>query len=103
MSAETKSPVYFIGEIDLTDAEGYKNEYLPLAQSSIKGHGGRILAVGAATPFAGEPPKSRVVLMVWDSMEQLQGWFDSPEYKQTRKLGEKHAKYRNFAINGLPQ
>jgi uncharacterized protein (DUF1330 family) len=101
--AQAKPPVYFIAENDVTDPEGYKTEYIPLAQASIKAHGGRYLAAGVATSFAGEPPKSRVVIHVWDSMEQLQGWFNSPDYKEARRIGEKYAKFRNYAIPGVSQ
>ena len=100
LHAQTKPPVYFIAENQLTNPDGYKNEYLPLAQASIKAHGGRYLAAGDATPFAGEPPKGRLVILVWDSMEQLKGWFESPEYKKARAIGEKYAHYRNYAIAG---
>jgi uncharacterized protein (DUF1330 family) len=101
LHAQAKPPVYFIAENDVTDPEGYKTEYLPLAQASIKAHGGRYLAAGVATSFAGEPPKSRVVIHAWDSMEQLQEWFNSPDYKAARKIGEKYAKFRNYAIPGV--
>ena len=99
--AQAKPPVYFVAENDVTDPAGYKTEYLPLAQASIRAHGGRYLAAGAATAFAGEPPKSRVVIHVWDSMEQLQGWFNSADYKDARQIGEKYAKFRNYAIPGV--
>jgi uncharacterized protein (DUF1330 family) len=36
-------------------------------------------------------------------MEQLKGWFDSPEYREARKLGENYAKFRNFAVEGVAQ
>ena len=101
--AQAKPPVYFVAENDVTDPLGYKTEYIPLAQASIKAHGGRYLAAGTAIPFAGEPPKSRVVIHVWDSIEQLQGWFNSQDYKDVRKIGEKYAKFRNYAIEGVPQ
>lgn len=101
LRAQAKPPVYFVAENDVTDPEGYKTEYLPLAQASIESYGGRYLAAGTATSFAGEPPKSRVVIHVWDSMEQLQNWFSSAEYKQARKLGGKYAKFRNYAIPGV--
>ncbi len=103
LHAQAKPPVYFIAENDVTDPEGYKTEYLPPAQASIKAHGGRYLAAGTATSFAGEPPKSRVVIHVWDSMEQLQNWFNSPDYRAARKIGEKYATFRNYAIPGVPQ
>jgi len=101
LHSQAKTPVYFVAENDVTDPEGYKTEYLPLAQASIKSYGGHYLAAGTATSFAGEPPKSRVVIHVWESMEQLQNWFNSPEYKQARKIGEKYAKFRNYAIPGI--
>jgi uncharacterized protein (DUF1330 family) len=103
LHAQTKPPVYFIAENDVTNPEEYKTEYLPLAQASIKAHGGRYLAAGTATSFAGAPPKSRVVIHVWDSMEQLREWFNSPDYKAARKIGEKYAKFRNYAIPGVSQ
>lgn len=103
LHAQVKPPVYFIAENDVTDPQGYKTEYISLAQTSIKAHGGRYLAAGTATAFAGEPPKSRVVIHVWDSMEQLQAWFNSPDYKDARRVGERYAKFRNYAIEGVPQ
>jgi uncharacterized protein (DUF1330 family) len=40
---------------------------------------------------------------VWDSLEQIQAWYNSPEYKEARKIGEKYAKFRSFAVDGVPQ
>jgi uncharacterized protein (DUF1330 family) len=36
-------------------------------------------------------------------MEKLQAWYDSPEYKEIRKIGDKYAKFRTFAVPGQPQ
>lgn len=103
LHAQTNPPVYFIAENEVTDPEKYKTEYLPLAVASIKAHGGRYLAAGTAISFAGDPPKSRVVIHIWDSMEQLQEWFNSADYQAARKIGEKYAKFRNYAIPGVTQ
>jgi len=54
------------------------------------------------TAFDGEPPK-RAVVQVWDSMEKVQAWRNNPEYKEARKIGEKYAKFRSYAIEGMPQ
>ena len=35
--------------------------------------------------------------------EQIQKWLNSPEYQELRKVGEKFAKFRNYAVPGLPQ
>ena len=101
--AQTKPPVYFIFDNQLTNPEAYKKEYLPEAVATIKAHGGRILAAGKPTGYAGDPPKDTAGILVWDSVEQLEGWFNSPEYRKIRAVGEQYAKYRNFSVPGIAQ
>ncbi len=101
--AQTKPPVYFIFENELMNREGYTKEYVPEAVATIKAHGGRLLAIGKTTTFSGDPPKDSTGILVWDNMEQLEAWFNSPEYKKIRAVGEKYAKYRNFAVPGVAQ
>jgi len=36
-------------------------------------------------------------------LNKIQAWRDNPEWKELRKTGEKYAKFRSFAIEGLPQ
>ncbi len=110
LHAQAKPPVYFIAEIDVTNADGYAKEYAPKAQAIIKAAGGRFLAIGGSggaaakvTAIGGEPPK-RIVLQVWDSMEKIQAWQANPEYRALQNdVGLKYAKFRAFAVEGLPQ
>lgn len=102
LHAQASPPVYFVAVKELTDATGYKTEYAPLAQDSIRSHGGKILAAGNSTVIAADPLKGRVVIIAWDDMEQLHGWFDSPEYKEVREIGEKYSQSRHyFAVPGV--
>jgi uncharacterized protein (DUF1330 family) len=104
LHAQAKAPVYYIAEIDMKNAEAYQKEYAPKAQAIIKKNGGKILAAGQNfTAFDGAPPKSRVVIQQWDSLEQIQKWRSSAEYKEVRKIGDKYATFRAFAIAGVPQ
>ncbi len=109
LHAEAKPPVYFIGEIDVTNPEGYASEYLPAARELIKKHGGRLAAAGGAAgagakvvAIDGEAPK-RVVIYLYDSLDAVRAWRNDPEYERVRKVGEKYATYRTFAVEGLPQ
>jgi len=74
--------------LGLNPPEGYANEFVPRAAALIKAAGGRYVAAGGVgssgkvTGFDGDPPKSRVVIHVWDSLEQIQAWYNSPEYKE---------------------
>lgn len=49
------------------------------------------------------PTPKRAVVQVWDSMEKMQAWRTSPEYKEARKIGDKYAKFRAYALEGMPQ
>jgi uncharacterized protein (DUF1330 family) len=109
LHAQAKPPVYFVAEIDVTNPDAYAKEYAPKAQAIIKAAGGRFLAIGGSaattgtvTAFDGDAPK-RVVVQVWDSMEKIRAWRANPEYVELRKVGEKHAKFRSFAVDGLQE
>src|SRR6266853_2557564 len=73
LHAQAKPPIYYIAEIEVTNLDAYRKEYAPKAQALIKKHGGRFLAAGEkVTAIEGQPPKTRVALQVWDSMEKIQ-------------------------------
>jgi uncharacterized protein (DUF1330 family) len=104
LHAQAKPPVYYIAEVDVKDVDAYTKEYAPKAQALIKASGGRLLAAGQnVTAIEGDPPKPRVAVQVWESMEKIKAWRDSAEYKEVRKIGDKYAKFRAFAVEGLPQ
>jgi uncharacterized protein (DUF1330 family) len=107
LHAQSKPPVYFIGEIEVTDPEGYAKDYLPKAREIIKAHGGELVASGGAAASGnpviavdGEPPK-RVVIYKYPSIDAVRAWRNDPAYEQVRKIGEKYAKYRTFAVEGV--
>jgi uncharacterized protein (DUF1330 family) len=103
VNAQTKTPVYFVVENEISDAQSYLKEYAARARDMIKANGGRYLAAGDATTFVGEPPKSRVAIFVFDDIDQIRTWLNSAEYKQLKKVGDKYAKFRNYAVPGVPQ
>ena len=45
--SQEEQPVYMIALNEVTNPDGYKNEYLPPAQMSIKQYGGTYVAGGA--------------------------------------------------------
>ena len=104
LHAQAKPPVYTVTEIDVSNIDAYVKEYAPLAQATIKTSGGKQLAAGQkVTALEGDPPKPRVTIQVWESLEAAQKWRASPEYKKAREVGDKYAKFRAYAIEGLPQ
>lgn len=104
LHAQAKPPVYYITEINATNPDAYVKEYVPKVQATIRAAGGRFLAAGGkVTPFEGAPPTSRVAIAVWDSVEKIQAWRNSNEQKENRKIGDKYATFRSYAVEGLPQ
>jgi len=107
LHAQAKPPVYLVTEIDVTNPEAYGKEFAPKAQATIKAAGGRLIAIGGTggagakpvTAFDGTAPK-RVTIQLWDSLEQLKGWYNSADYQAALKIGEKYATFRRFAIEG---
>jgi uncharacterized protein (DUF1330 family) len=102
LHAQAKPPLYAISEIDMTNADAYLKEYAPRAQALIRENGGRILVAGGkTTAYDGDPPKTRVTMQVWDSMEKFQSYRNSAAYKELRMTGDKYAKFRTFVVEGV--
>ena len=103
LHAQAKPPVYTVTEIDVTNVDAYMKEYVPIVQPIIKKGGGKLLAASLkVTAIEGTPPK-RVAINVWDSLEKAQALYTSAEYKEAQKIGDKYAKFRRYAVEGLPQ
>jgi uncharacterized protein (DUF1330 family) len=102
LHAQAKPPVYSVSEIDIVDQAAYST-YVPKAQAAIKAGGGKFLAAGGAiTVVDGEPPKSRVVIQQWDSLEKFQAYRNSAAFKDLLPMREKAAKFRTFVVEGVP-
>jgi uncharacterized protein (DUF1330 family) len=103
LHAQAKPPVYMVAINELTDPDGYKNEYLPKAQAAIKAHGGVYVAAGQGTIIDGSFPSGRVVILRWDSLEALKAWHESPDYQAALKIGKQYAKYNLVAVDAVKQ
>jgi uncharacterized protein (DUF1330 family) len=100
LHAQTKPPVFYVAEVDVTDQAAYMNEFVAKAQSVVTSSGARFIVQGGkTTPLVGEPPK-RIVIQQWESLDQLQKWFNSPEQTELRAIQAKYAKVRAFAVEG---
>ena len=85
----------------MANPEAMAKEFSAKNQPVVRAAGGRYLAAGGQTlPLEGEPPK-RVVLHIWESMEDVKRWWDSKASKDLRAVGAKYGKFRVFAIEGL--
>jgi uncharacterized protein (DUF1330 family) len=105
LHAQAKPPVFQVTEIDVSAAnvDAYIKEYAPKAQALIKANGGRPLAgTQNVTTLEGAAPTRRVAITQWDSLEKLQAYRATAEFKNLRATtGDKLAKFRSFAVEGM--
>jgi uncharacterized protein (DUF1330 family) len=103
LHAQTKPPAYVVVELDVQQPDEFKKEFLPLASKVFQEAGGKFLAQpGIATAIDGTPP-NRAALIAFDSLDKAVATFGSGAYKDARKTGDKYAKFRIFAVEGLPR
>jgi uncharacterized protein (DUF1330 family) len=103
LHAQAKPPTFTVTEIDVTNVDAYTKEYVPVVQPIIKKAGGKLLAASLkVTALEGTAPK-RVAINQWESLEQAQAMYNSAEYKEAQKIGNNYAKFRRYAVEGLPQ
>ncbi|MGZ5873053.1 MAG: DUF1330 domain-containing protein [Bradyrhizobium sp.] len=103
LHAQATPPVYQVTEVDILDQEAYSKDYVPKARAAIQAAGGKFLAAGGkTTTIEGEPPKSRVVIQQWDSLEKAQAYRNSTAFKDLLPLRNKLAKFRSFVVEGVP-
>jgi uncharacterized protein (DUF1330 family) len=104
LHAQAKPPAYVVAEIDIMNPDAYDKDYVAPAAKAISDGGGKYLVRGGETAaFYGEPPKARIAVMVFESMEKARAAFNSSAYKEAKKVGDKYAKFRIFAVQGLSQ
>ena len=101
LHAQAKPPVYMIAINEVSNQEGYANEYVPPAQQSVKDHGGVYVAAGPGTQVTGNLPNGPVIILRWESMEALQSWHNSPDFKAALTIGQKYAKFNIIGVSGI--
>jgi uncharacterized protein (DUF1330 family) len=101
LHAQAKPIAYVVAEIDVTNLEAFTKEYVPLATKALSdgGSGYKRVAGVKAVSIEGAPPKSRVVINSFENMDKAIAAFNSPAYKEARKIGDKYASsFRIIAI-----
>ena len=103
LHAQAKPRAFVVAEVDVTNQDGFTKEYVPLAVKALTEGGNKAVARGGKTAtIEGAPPK-RVVINSFDTLDQAVAAYNSAAYKEARKIGNKYATFRIFAVEGLAQ
>ena len=101
LHAQAAPPAYVISEIEVLDESGYSRDYVPLVNKLLATSGQKRLVSGGNTlAIDGDPPKSRVVLSVFENMDKAQAVYTSAAFQEARNVGQKYAKFRTFVVEG---
>jgi len=83
LHAQGKPQAYVVGEISVTDPEGFAKEFSPLARKALgEAPGYRALVLGGKTvAIEGPAPKTRVVINVFDNLDAAVQAYNSADFK----------------------
>jgi uncharacterized protein (DUF1330 family) len=92
---------YVIVDIDVVDAEGYK-DYVKAAPATVAHFGGRYIARGGANEtLEGGWHAKRLVILEFPSAERAKAWLNSAEYAPARALRHKYARTNMVLVEGV--
>ena len=93
-------PVYLIIDITIIDQDAY-GDFVERVPAVVEQYGGRYLArSGAVSTMVGDWQPERIVLIEFESIDQVQEFFASPEYLAIVPLREQSAATRVIIVEG---
>lgn len=93
-------PAYVIGDIEVTDPEGYES-YKALASPAIEAYGGRYLVRGGEVDvLEGDWTPRRLVTLEFESVARARECLESPEYREARGLRRRSARANMVVVDG---
>jgi uncharacterized protein (DUF1330 family) len=90
---------YWIGHVDVTDLEGYK-EYTVADMAPFGKFGGRFLVRGGAREVTEGKFRSRTVVLEFPSYETALACYHSPDYRAAKKLRDGRAEADFVIVEG---
>lgn len=92
-------PAYVIAEVEVTDAQAYKL-YADKAPGITLPAGGKyIVRAGPVETLEGEPPRNRIVVIEFESMEKARAFYHGA-YQEIIPLRQAASTGRMFLVDG---
>ncbi|TCV89251.1 DUF1330 domain-containing protein [Testudinibacter aquarius] len=94
---------YYIAEFEPTDSQGMR-PYSEKVESLFAPYSGRYIVRGkSAEEVEGFGSQGRMVVIEFDSLQQAQNWYNSPEYAELRKIRWQSGNTRAMIVEGVAQ
>ena len=104
LQAQEAVPHAFVVAIEsVHDVETFTKEYGPKVPATLAPYGGRfVVRGGKLTNLEGEGP-GRFVIIEFDSSQNAQKWYQSPEYQALIPIRQRASKSTLFIVEGMPK
>ncbi len=93
-------PAYLIARVEVTDWSRYR-QYTQRTPAAIERYGGRFIVRGGDTiTLEGPAETRRLIVIEFPTLEQAKSFYNSPEYREARKLREGASTGEFIAVEG---
>ena len=94
-------PGYVIAEAEITDPATLQDYGKKIGETLAPFNHRFVVSTSRIQGLEGDPPKDRVVIIEFDSVQKAREWYDSPAYAAIRPIRQSAAKSRIFIVEGL--
>jgi uncharacterized protein (DUF1330 family) len=93
-------PAYIVAEVHVTDPAGF-SEYIKQLPATFASYHAKTLVRALPDSREGAPPDGQVVILAFDSLQDANHWYGSPEYQKIIPLRQKSATTRLYIVDGV--
>ncbi len=94
-------PGYVIAEEEITDLAGIEKYAARIPETLAPFNHHYVVRSSKIQTLEGDPPKSGVVIIAFDSVDKAREWYDSPAYQAIKPIRQNAAKSRLFIVEGV--
>jgi uncharacterized protein (DUF1330 family) len=94
-------PGYVIAEAEITDPAALQEYGKKIGETLAPFNHRLVVSTSRIQALEGDPPKDRVVIIEFDSVQKAREWYDSPAYAAIKPIRQSAAKSRVFIVEGL--
>jgi uncharacterized protein (DUF1330 family) len=95
------APGYVIAEAEITDLTALQDYGKKITETLAPFNHRYVVSTSKIQALEGDPPKDRVAIIEFDSVQKAHEWYDSPAYAAIRPIRQNATKSRIFIVEGV--
>jgi uncharacterized protein (DUF1330 family) len=94
-------PAYVIVETDVRDPDQYERYKAASPGAIAAGRGRFVVRGGEIAVLEGDWHPKRLVVLEFENLDAAKRWYDSPEYREAKRLRQGAAELHMVAVEGV--